>query len=167
MNLEIIHKAIKFAEEAHAGQIRKESQLDYVTHPISVSYIAANFKKSKNLSHIIVAAILHDTIEDTSATFEEIVKEFGMFVASLVWELTDNPEQKKAVGKLEYQKTKWLGLSSYGLYLKLCDRLANVSDNPKPEYLIQTKTILDNLEKKRKLSKSQKKVVKEIRKYIK
>lgn len=166
MNLEIIHKAIKFAEEKHAGQTRKASPIAYVTHPIAVSYIAANFKKSKNLSHLIVAAILHDTIEDTSATFEELVKEFGMFVASLVWELTDNPEQKKAVGKLEYQKTKWPGLSSYGLYLKLCDRLANVSDNPKPEYLVQTKEILNHLEKRRKLSKSQKEVVKEIRKYL-
>lgn len=164
--MKVIYQALKFAEEKHRGQVRKASNDEYITHPILVSYLACSHKKSKNLPVLIAASILHDTVEDTDASYDEILKEFGPFVSSLVHELTDNADEIKRIGKLEYQKTKWPGLSNYGLFLKLCDRLANVSDNPKQKYLDDTLEILDNLKKKRRLTKSQKSVVKEILKVI-
>jgi (p)ppGpp synthase/HD superfamily hydrolase len=54
----LILKAIRFAEEKHKGQKRRISNEDYVSHPIAVSYLASNFKKSKNLISLICAAIL-------------------------------------------------------------------------------------------------------------
>jgi len=66
----VIRKAIKYAEQKHSGQIRKISGSPYVHHPLIVSYVAANFKKSKNLYKLVAAAILHDVIEDTDATPE-------------------------------------------------------------------------------------------------
>ena len=164
--MNLILKAIRFAEKKHAGQTRKVSGAEYINHPLLVSYIAANFKRSKNLEILIAAAILHDTVEDTDTTFEEILAEFGMFVATLVFELTDDKPLRDKMGKLEYQKTKWCGISNYALYLKLCDRYNNMSDCPTEAAVAMTIEILDHVEKKRKLTKSQKELVNEIRRVI-
>lgn len=160
----VIRKAIKYAEQKHSGQVRKISGSPYVHHPLIVSYVAANFKKSKNLYKIVAAAILHDVIEDTDATPEEITKEFGKMIASLVFELSDDPEEVQKVGKLEYQKAKWPGLSNYGLFLKLCDRYCNLLDDAGEKYLNDTAVIVRNLKKKRKLTGSQRSILREIEK---
>ena len=161
---ELILKAIKYASLKHKGQKRKISGAEYITHPIMVSYLAANFKKSKSLELLICAAILHDVIEDTNATYKDLLKRFGMPVASLVFELTSDPDQIKKLGKKEYLKSHMLGISSYALFIKLCDRLSNLLDNPSPTQINDTKEILDYIQTKRKLSASHKKVIEEIRK---
>ena len=97
---------------------------------------------------------------------EDITKEFGMMISSIVFELTDNKEEITKLGKVEYQKAKWSGLSSYGLFIKLCDRLANVSDNSTDKYKKDTIDILSFIKNNRKLSKSQKSVIKEIENVI-
>lgn len=102
---ELILKALKYAERKHRGQKRKASGADYITHPILVSYLAANFKRSKALEVLICAAILHDTVEDTKATYSEILRLFGMPITSIVFELTSDPTVIKKIGKLEYLKT--------------------------------------------------------------
>lgn len=163
----IIRKAIKFAEEKHQNQIRKMSGSPYIHHPLMVSYVAANFKKSKNLYKLIAASILHDTIEDTKTTPEEIAKEFGKLIASLVFELSDDKEEIAILGKLEYQKSKWAGLSNYGLFLKLCDRYCNILDGAGEKYLEDTSVIIKNLKRKRKLTASQRSILREIEKIIK
>lgn len=160
----MIRKAIKFAEMKHTGQVRKISGSPYVHHPLMVSYVAANFKKSKNLYKIITAAILHDVIEDTDTTPEEITKEFGMLISSLVFELSDDPEEIQKIGKFEYQKAKWPGLSNYGLFLKLCDRYCNLLDGAGDKYLCETSIIIKNLKKKRILTGSQRNILREIEK---
>lgn len=165
-NPQLIHKAIQFAQTRHSGQTRKVSGAEYFQHPLEASYICANFKKSKNMDILIAALILHDTVEDTETTFEELLAEFGMFVASLVFELTDDKVMKEKLGKFEYQKSKWCGISNYALFLKLCDRLSNISDSPTETAKSQTADLLNHIEAKRKLTKSQKEIVKEIRKYI-
>lgn len=162
MNPELIYKAIKFAEEKHKGQVRKKSGIDYVSHPIVTSYILSNFKKSKNLGDLIAAAILHDTLEDTDTNFLEIAEEFSPLVASLVLELTSPEEEIKKLGKNEYLKKKIIGISSYGLVLKLCDRLANIMDNPKESYIIDTIDMMKYILKNRKCSKTQRLIIHEI-----
>jgi (p)ppGpp synthase/HD superfamily hydrolase len=163
---ELILKALKYAERKHRGQKRKVSGADYFTHPILVSYLAANFKKSKALETLICSAILHDVVEDTGATYEEILRLFGMFIATIVFELTSDPVALKKVGKLEYLKAKMTGISSYALFLKLCDRLGNLMDNPSASMLRDTPLILAHLKKHRKLTKSHRAVITEIERVI-
>src|SRR5690606_1221663 len=163
----VIRKAIKFAEDKHQGQVRKLSGSPYIHHPLMVSYVAANFKKSKNLYKLIAAAILHDVIEDTNASPEEIAKEFGKLISSLVFELSDDKEEIARVGKLEYQKAKWPGLSNYGLFLKLGDRYCNILDDAGEKYITDTSIIISGLKKKRRLTGSQRSILREIEKIIK
>lgn len=162
----LIHQAIRYAEFKHRGQKRKVSGADYITHPIMVSYLAAVHKRSKNLETLICASILHDTIEDTTASYKDILRRFGMPVASIVFELTSDPVELKRVGKLEYLKSHMLGMSSYALFLKLCDRLANLSDHPSIKQLEETREILKHLKANRKLTKSHLSVITEIEKIL-
>jgi (p)ppGpp synthase/HD superfamily hydrolase len=127
-----------------------------------VSYLVASYKKSKHLEELIVASMLHDTIEDTDATFIEIATTFTPLVASLVLELSNDSEQIKTMGKLEYQKKKTVGMSSYGLLIKLADRLHNVSDQPSVKMISDTIELIDNLKKNRKLSKTRKLIIVDI-----
>ena len=162
----MIIKAIQFATKKHQGQIRRESGLPYVTHPIIVSELLRKFKNSKNLDSLIVAALLHDTLEDTDTDFFEIAREFSPMIAGLVLELTSDKEEinrlksihGKRKAKNEYLKRKMLGMSSYSLVIKLVDRLSNIMDAPTEKYKRDTVDLLDFLTKNRKLSKTQEKI---------
>ncbi|MBK3779987.1 HD domain-containing protein [Paraburkholderia aspalathi] len=160
--MERLLDAIKFAEKGHAGQKRRGSGADYITHPIAVSYLVAAFKRSKHLVDLLIAAILHDVLEDTELTFEEIARRFGAFVASLVYELKNDDEEIERVGKLEYQSRKVIGISSYALVIKLCDRLHNISDQPTKNMVRDTVELMTRLRAGRKLSKTHKALVAEI-----
>jgi (p)ppGpp synthase/HD superfamily hydrolase len=158
----MITKAIEFATKKHSGQFRKITGLPYVTHPIEVARLVEQFKSSKNMTELKVAALLHDTLEDTNATFSEIAMEFSPLIASLVLELTSDSLEIKKTSKCEYLKRKMLGMSSYGLFIKLCDRLSNLRDNPTDKSKSDTKAILEFLKANRKLSLSQLSVIQEI-----
>lgn len=73
--------AIIYAVEHHAGQFRKGSVRSYITHPLEVLQILKSMRADTNL---MIAGVLHDTIEDTEATEEEIRELFGDDVANLV-----------------------------------------------------------------------------------
>jgi (p)ppGpp synthase/HD superfamily hydrolase len=154
-NAKMLLDAIELANERHAGQVRKGSGDPYVTHTIAVSYLVAAFKRSTKLVELIVAAILHDCFEDTDTTFEEIARRFSPLVASLVLELSNDEQKIALMGKLEYQTKKMLGMSSYALVIKLCDRLHNVSDNPSEKMVADTLIMMNRLRDGRKLSRTQ------------
>ena len=159
----LILKALQFATKKHHNQVRKVSQIPYIVHPIAVSYLVAKYKgNSKNLESLLCAALLHDTLEDTQTTFNELSKTFNPLVASMVLELTSDTEEIEKKGKNEYLKRKMLGMSSYCLSVKLIDRMANISDNPTEKYKQDTKELLIFLKKNRKLNKTQKKIVKDL-----
>ena len=100
MKTELVLKAIRFAEKYHEGQFRKVSGLPYVSHPVAVSYLIMKYKgASKNITNLLAAYILHDTLEDTSLTMIDIGKEFNNMIASIVFELTTDEEQKNLLGK--------------------------------------------------------------------
>ena len=80
----LIEKAYLFAKEKHKNQRRKSGDL-YITHPIAVAYILATLNAGPST---IIAGLLHDTIEDTDTTKEEITELFGEEIASLVESLT-------------------------------------------------------------------------------
>ena len=76
-----IHKAIIFATKAHEGQVRKGTDIPYVVHPMEVMQILTENRCSES---VIVAGLLHDTLEDTSTTAEDIVTNFGQAIYELV-----------------------------------------------------------------------------------
>lgn len=163
----LLEKAIFFATEKHKGQLRKESGLPYIVHPLAVMTILNEIKRSNNAILIAIVCLLHDVVEDCDVTLEEIAKEFGHGVASIVGELTSDKIEIARIGKKQYLAHKMLGMSSYALRIKLADRLHNVQ-NITPEHyskIEETKYILSSL-KNRKLTPTHKKLVKLIEKKI-
>lgn len=160
--MNLVLSAIQFAHERHAGQVRRGSGAPYITHPLAVSYLVAAYKRSKHLEELLAASCLHDVLEDTETSFSELVDRFGPLVASLVLELSNDEAEIARIGKLEYQKKKLAGISSYGLVLKLGDRLHNISDQPTQKMLRDTQALLQHLRKVRKLSRTHKRMVDDI-----
>jgi len=83
---ERVGKALVVASVAHMGQTRKYTGEAYITHPIEVASIVSSITSDQEM---IIAALLHDVVEDTSHTIEDIRRDFGEAVASLVSDLTD------------------------------------------------------------------------------
>jgi guanosine-3',5'-bis(diphosphate) 3'-pyrophosphohydrolase len=170
-----LERAIIFATEKHKGQIRKGNGRPYILHPLSVMQHLYNYKKSKNINILAMATVLHDCLEDTDTTIEEIAELFGYHVASIVIELTSDNDKIKEQGKAPYLLAKMLGMSSYALVIKLCDRLDNINDmvdmneNFRIKYIKETNFILNGLldNNGRFLSKTHLRLIKEIRKSIK
>ncbi len=79
--LSIFEKAIIFAVNAHRGMVRKLAESPYITHPMEVAAIASTMTSDEQ---VLAAATLHDVVEDTDVTMEEIRGEFGERVAFLV-----------------------------------------------------------------------------------
>ena len=96
--------ALRVATKAHKGQFRKSGG-EYIAHPKEVARFVKQFKKSNNLSAMIQAAYLHDTLEDTDTTYQDLVKQFGALVADMVQELTTDKAASDAIGKGEYSKS--------------------------------------------------------------
>ena len=82
----VVDKAMAFAIEAHKGQIRKYTNEPYVFHPMNVAKLVAQVTDDQE---VIAAALLHDTVEDTDVTLEDIQHEFGGYIAAWVENLTD------------------------------------------------------------------------------
>lgn len=161
-----VRKAMDFAIKAHAGQVRSVTGYPYIVHPMAVFATVKQYKESKHIESLLCAALLHDVLEDTEYSFEVIMTEFGAKVASLVLELTNNPDDVKRLSKVEYQKKKLSGISSWALVIKLADVLDNVSDQPTQKQLARYKEILTYLEENRTLSETHKALIAQIRKMM-
>lgn len=166
-NLTEIKKAYLFAYEKHKGQYRRFNKKPYITHPLETARLVAKITPNKDL---IIAALLHDTIEDTDTTYYEINLKFGDDVMYLVKELTtDNVNTQMT--KKKYLAGALNNMSSDALLIKLCDRLHNVSSlelSPKKffwRYINETKYILDSLN--RELSKEHIELINQIKIKIK
>ena len=164
--------ALRVATKAHSGQTRKSGG-QYIEHPKEVARFVKKFKKSNNLSALVQAAYLHDTIEDTDTTYADLVKQFGALVADMVKELTTDKQASDAIGKGEYIANKMAKMSSWSLVIKLADRLANVQDiDTRPadfqkKYAAQTALAIKRLRSDRYLSKTHNKIITAIEKKIK
>ena len=157
--------ALDYATRMHKGQYRRGGD-EYITHPIRVANYVFQFKKSSNIETLLISAYLHDTIEDTEATFYDIAQTFGPQVASIVSELTTDIDMKNEIGKTKYLSIKMKNMSSWALVVKLCDRLDNISDletSPeefKKRYSKETFEIIEYLLNNRKLSKTHMNIIK-------
>ena len=123
----LLLKAIDFAAYRHRKQVRKGSQgVPYVSHPVAVAELIARVGRVTDII-TLVAAILHDTIEDTETTAEEIAEHFGANVRDIVLELTDDKslpkEERKRLQIVHAPKS-----SKRAKIVKLADKIVNVRD---------------------------------------
>lgn len=150
-----ILKALRFAAEKHRNQRRKSAEAaPYINHPIQVAEILWRVAEVRDET-LLVAAILHDTIEDTATTQEEIELQFGADVLALVLEVTDDkslPKQMRKQLQVEHAPHK----THSAKLLKLADKISNVGDiisappkdwsvDHRREYLLWTEQVVDGL----------------------
>ena len=142
-----IRAAYEFAAAAHQGQLRKDGS-PFVTHPLAVAQIVA--EELHLDSESIEAALLHDTIEDTAATHEDIAKQFSPTVADLgegASKLTRSHYTSKAEEQMETQRKMLLAMSKdiRVILIKVSDRLHNMrtlgSMLPNKQYKIAGETL--------------------------
>jgi len=124
---ELIEKAYEFAKRKHQGQFRKSGE-PYFSHPAEVAYILAELKMDVPT---IVAGLLHDTLEDTDTTYQELEEEFGREVAFIVkgvTKLEGYSFQSKEEKEAESFRNLLISLAEdiRVLIVKLADRLHNM-----------------------------------------
>ena len=131
--------AMAFAAYKHRDQRRKDAAASpYINHPINLADVLAN-EGGIDDERVLIAAILHDTIEDTETTEQELVREFGTEVASIVREVSDDttlpPDERKRL-QVEHAAS----LSRRAKLVKLADKIANIRDvasNPPADWQLE------------------------------
>lgn len=120
-------KAIAFAAEKHRDQRRKDAEASpYINHPIAVATVLAA-EGGVSAEVTLIAAALHDTVEDTKTPFAELEEHFGPEVAGLVREVTDDKSLDKPVRK-RLQIEHAAQSSSRAKQLKIADKICNIRD---------------------------------------
>jgi len=122
-------RAAQLAVEYHNGQTRKVSEVPYVVHPLRVAKVVADLQlpTGVNRDHAILAAILHDMLEDTKVEPEVIAREFGPEVYKIVTELTLDLGLPRAA-RIEKMLRRTEKMSPAAKIVKLADRLDNMRD---------------------------------------
>lgn len=126
-DLGLILKALGFAARKHRDQRRKDAEASpYINHPIALANVLVNEGGVRDVA-VICAALLHDTVEDTECTTEELVREFGPTIAGIVMEVTLDmsrpwPERRR----LEVDHAPHL--SPQARLVKLADKISNLRD---------------------------------------
>ena len=125
--LDQVHQAYQVASEAHAGQYRLSGE-DYICHPVSVALILSHMKMDVDC---IMAAIMHDLLEDTDTTYEELASLFNDDVAGLVdavSKLTKINFKTREEAQAENMRKMFLAMAKdlRVIIIKLADRLHNM-----------------------------------------
>ncbi len=124
--MEMVLKAAAFAAEKHRNQRRKDEEASpYINHPIQLAYILVQADIEDPV--VLAAALLHDTIEDTNTSLDELEIVFGYEIANIVAECSDD----KSLTKLERKQAqieRAAHISRKAKLVKLADKIANVSD---------------------------------------
>ncbi|XP_042911775.1 guanosine-3',5'-bis(diphosphate) 3'-pyrophosphohydrolase MESH1 [Parasteatoda tepidariorum] len=126
-NIGQLIKASNFAAIKHKSQKRKDVEgTPYINHPIGVANILVEEGEIYDID-VLQAALLHDTVEDTDTTFEEIEQQFGVKIRNIVAEVTDDKTLSKETRKqlqIEHAAT----ISHEAKLVKLADKLYNLRD---------------------------------------
>lgn len=126
-DLKLITKALAFAADKHKNQRRKDAEASpYINHPVALTNVLANEGGITDID-IICGALLHDTVEDTKTTPEELQEAFGEAIKDIVMEVTDDkalpkPERKQA--QIDHASH----LSTKAKAVKLADKICNLRD---------------------------------------
>ncbi len=155
LDLNLLMKALSFAATKHRKQLRKGAEpIPYINHPIAVAELlvcTGNIRDGETIS----AALLHDTVEDTPTTFEELKAEFSPTIAKLVAEVTDNKMLSREDRK-RLQVEHASSLSPRARVVKLADKICNLRDvvhdppagwdlKRKQEYFDWAKRVVDKI----------------------
>ena len=148
-------KAAHFAAKKHAGQRRKGAAAEpYINHLLEVAELVASALAEPD-TNLVIAALLHDTVEDAGVTKEELIEAFGSDVAALVMEVTDDKSLPKAERKrLQIVTASKKSVRAQGI--KLADKISNLraivaspptdwSVERKREYFDWAKRVVDGL----------------------
>jgi GTP diphosphokinase / guanosine-3',5'-bis(diphosphate) 3'-diphosphatase len=146
-DLELVRRAYDFSEKHHEGQFRRSGEA-YISHPLSVAGILADLRLD---IETIITGLLHDTVEDTTATLEDIKREFGDSVAMLVDGVTKINQMKfrNSVEKQGENIRKMIvamGKDVRVVLVKLADRLHNMRTLNHMPYDKQSRIALETLE---------------------
>ena len=154
-SLPLIINAINFAADKHRGQSRKDTaNTPYINHPIALANLLANYAGVSDVN-VIAAAILHDTVEDTDTTVEDIEEHFGKDIRDIVIEVTDDKSlasQERKRLQIEHAAV----ISHEAKLVKLADKISNLQDilasppvkwslERKREYFDWAKAVIDQL----------------------
>jgi guanosine-3',5'-bis(diphosphate) 3'-pyrophosphohydrolase len=125
--LRLLVKAMSFAAHKHRDQRRKDKEASpYINHPIGLTDVLVNVGNITDID-TICAALLHDTIEDTETTPQELVENFGVKISNIVMEVTDDKTLNKAARK-QAQIDHARHLSKEARAIKLADKICNLGD---------------------------------------
>jgi guanosine-3',5'-bis(diphosphate) 3'-pyrophosphohydrolase len=125
--LDLILEAAAFAADKHRMQRRKDVEASpYINHPLALAHILSREGKV-NDPIVLCAALLHDTVEDTETTLEELERRFGAEVAATVAEVTNDETLPKAEQK-RLQVAKAASKSRAAKLVKLADKISNLRD---------------------------------------
>lgn len=146
-DLKVIEKAYNFSEKAHAGQIRRSGE-PYISHPLSVAAILAELRLDLDT---IATGLLHDTVEDTTTTLEDIRREFGEVIAHLVDGVTKIGQMKfknshEKQGENIRKMIVAMGKDVRVVLVKLADRLHNMRTLNYMPFEKQERIALETLE---------------------
>jgi (p)ppGpp synthase/HD superfamily hydrolase len=119
----MIDLAIEVAVRAHQNQIRKGTDIPYITHPLSVGIILA---KAGCSDEIIIAGILHDTVEDTPITLDDLQDMFGEKVSMIVKAVSEPDKSLKWEERKSHTQDFLKGASQEVKFVALADKLHNI-----------------------------------------
>jgi len=126
-DLKLIIKALSFAAHKHKDQRRKDvAASPYINHPISLASILCNEAHVTDVD-VICGALLHDTVEDTDTSFEEIEIEFGSNISKIVQDVTDDKSLEKSERK-RMQVEHAAHACTNAKLVKLADKISNLRD---------------------------------------
>ena len=155
IDLGLVLRAASFAAHKHRDQRRKDRAASpYINHPIALANVLAN-EGDVQRAIVLAAALLHDTIEDTDTTYDELVAEFGKEIAAVVLEVTDDKLLTKQERK-RLQVEHASSISHDAKLVKLADKICNIRDitssppsdwslDRKREYFDWAKQVVDQL----------------------
>ncbi len=153
--LRLLLKALAFAAHKHKDQRRKDVNASpYINHPISLANILCNEGRVTDVD-VICGALLHDTVEDTDTTPQELEAEFGVEIRDIVMAVTDDTSLPKDMRK-QLQIDHAAALTDQAKLVKLADKISNlrdVADNPpmgwsldrRQEYFDWAKAVVDQV----------------------
>lgn len=151
----LVLKALAFAAEKHRNQRRKDAEASpYINHPIALANVLVN-EGAVAETDVICAALLHDTLEDTDTSTDEIEAHFGATIRAIVQEVSDDKALPKADRK-RLQIEHAGNISREAQLVKLADKICNVRDlassppagwslERKREYFDWTKAVVDRV----------------------
>ena len=138
-DLKLLFKALTFAANRHRNQRRKDvDSSPYINHPISLVNILCNEAHVTDVV-TICGALLHDTVEDTETTAEELEREFSGEIRDIVMDVTDDQNLRKEQRK-QAQIDHATEISDRAKLVKLADKISNmrdVLDNPPADWSLQ------------------------------